>query len=102
MFKKYLILLSSLILFQCSLPEIEDVTPPEVVVAYPYDGAVISASINVRISAADDEEVTEVSAIQSAESDDDDYDADNVPIYIIQGAVGSESLYHVEHFCRRY
>ena len=60
MFKKYLLLIPILILFQCSLPEIEDVTPPEVVVAYPYNGAVISAAVDVRISAADDEEVTEV------------------------------------------
>ncbi|MEJ2542666.1 MAG: Ig-like domain-containing protein [Calditrichaceae bacterium] len=60
MFKKYFILLSMIILWQCSLPEIEDVTPPEVVVAYPYDGAVVSAPVDVRISASDDEEVTEV------------------------------------------
>ena len=60
MFKKYSLLLPVMILLQCSLPEIEDVTPPTVVVAYPYDGAVISATVDVRISAFDDEEVTEV------------------------------------------
>lgn len=60
MFKKFIILIPILFLFQCSLPEIEDVTPPEVTVAYPYNGAVISAPIDVRIFAADDEEVTEV------------------------------------------
>lgn len=60
MFKKYLMLLPLLIMFQCSLPDIEDVTPPEVVIAYPYDGAVISAQVNVRIGVLDDEEVTEV------------------------------------------
>lgn len=60
MLKKYFLLLPVMILLQCSLPEIEDVTPPTVVVAYPYDGAVISATVNVRISAFDDEEVKEV------------------------------------------
>ncbi|HEM49090.1 MAG TPA: hypothetical protein ENO27_02650, partial [Caldithrix sp.] len=60
MLKKYIYLLPIIILLQCSFPEIEDVTPPTVVVAYPYDGAVISANVNARISAFDDEEVSEV------------------------------------------
>lgn len=60
MLKKYFLLLPVMILLHCSLPEIEDVTPPEVLVAYPYNGAVISSSVNVRIFAADDEEVSEV------------------------------------------
>ena len=58
--KKYLILLPLIFLFQCSLPEIDDVTPPTVAVTYPYDGAVISATVDVRISAFDDTEVKEV------------------------------------------
>ena len=60
MYKKYFLLLPFIVLTQCSLPEIEDVTPPTVVVAYPHDGAVISATVDVRISAFDDNEVTEV------------------------------------------
>lgn len=83
MFKKYFLLLPIIFLMQCSLPDIEDVTPPVVVVAYPYDGAVISATVDVRISAADDEEVTEawyyLDGVESATVNDAPYEIELNP-----------------------
>lgn len=60
MFKKYFVLIPLLLPLQCSLPDIVDVTPPVVTLAYPYDGVVISAPVDVRIAAQDDDKVTEV------------------------------------------
>lgn len=64
MLLKYVIpvLLISLILFQlqCSLPEPDDIDPPEVTVIYPYTGSVLSGNSTVVVSATDDEEVEKV------------------------------------------
>ena len=83
MLKKLFLLLPIIIMIQCSLPDIEDVTPPTVVVAYPYDGAVISATVDVRISAFDDEEVTEVwyylNGVESSSVTDDPYEIELNP-----------------------
>jgi hypothetical protein len=39
---------------QCSPPAEPDVTPPVVLVLYPYEGSVISGSVNVSVDASDD------------------------------------------------
>ncbi len=40
------------------------------------------------------------SAGGSAAENDDDYDAVDVSTDVIQGAIGSEYVYYVQHFCR--
>jgi len=60
MFKKVILLLPLIFILQCTLPEIQDITPPVAIVIYPYEGAVVSANVDVLISASDDEEVTKV------------------------------------------
>jgi hypothetical protein len=60
MFKKIAFVLPVFFILQCSLPEIDDITPPVTMLVYPYEGAVISEDIDVLISASDDNEVAEV------------------------------------------
>jgi chitinase len=60
MFKSVLLILPIIFLYRCSIPEPDDVTPPEVSIVYPYAGAVISDQVNIRIAAADNDKVTEV------------------------------------------
>jgi len=49
-----------LILTQCSIPDPSDVTPPTVLTVFPYEGAVVSANVEVVISAMDNQEVSKV------------------------------------------
>ncbi|MBD3226519.1 MAG: hypothetical protein GF313_17470 [Caldithrix sp.] len=44
----------------CSLPEPTDDIPPVTLMVYPYEGAVISSDITVRIDAHDDDEISKV------------------------------------------
>jgi len=55
-----LILMSFSLLTFCSYPEPRDVTPPLATVIYPYEGAVVSANVNVTIGASDDDEISKV------------------------------------------
>ena len=57
--KKLLILLSIFIV-ACSLPEPKDIIPPVVRVIFPYEGAVISDNVQFTIEASDDDQVKEV------------------------------------------
>lgn len=52
--------ISALFFIQCSLPEIEDVTPPVAYVIYPYENAIISSNIDVNIQAIDDSKISRV------------------------------------------
>jgi len=60
--KKHIVglLLLSFSIIQCSLPEITDVTPPTIAVVYPYEGAVISADVEVQILAVDTDAIEKV------------------------------------------
>lgn len=60
--KKYIagLLLLSFAIIQCSLPEIRDVAPPTIAVVYPYEGAVISADVEVQILAVDTDAIKKV------------------------------------------
>ncbi len=49
-----------LVLNQCTLPEPQDIVPPTVAVVFPYEGAVISANINVNILAVDSDKIKKV------------------------------------------
>ena len=61
MFKKiFLFIPFLLVLNQCSLPQMQDVIPPTVAVIFPYEGAVISANINVNILAVDSDKIKKV------------------------------------------
>jgi len=58
---KYIFLLIPLFLvFQCSLPEPDDEIPPQTVVIYPYEGAVISNNIEVNVQASDNDKISKV------------------------------------------
>jgi len=58
--KAPLLLALLLLLIQCDIPEISDITPPEVTIIYPVGGVILSANTNVVIGAADDDIVTKV------------------------------------------
>ncbi len=49
-----------LVLNQCTLPQPSDIVPPTVAVVFPYEGAVISANINVNILAVDSDKIKKV------------------------------------------
>ncbi len=55
-----MLLLASIALFQltCSLPEIEDITPPVVLLVYPFSGSVITDTVRITIESTDDKAVT--------------------------------------------
>ena len=54
------IFIITLFIVQCSLPELDDVTPPAAYVIYPYENAVISSDVDVYIQAIDDNKVSKV------------------------------------------
>ena len=61
MFKKTVLLfIISLMTIQCELPSANDIIPPIPVLIYPYEGAVISTNIEVRVEASDNKDVKKV------------------------------------------
>jgi hypothetical protein len=60
LYKRLTILFFSLLLLQCTIPEVEDVTPPAVGLLYPYDGSVVSGGIIVSVQATDDRGVESI------------------------------------------
>jgi hypothetical protein len=56
MFKRIFYLVTfSLFLLQCDIPELNDIIPPTVSIAYPTEGTVLSANTQIKIEAFDDE-----------------------------------------------
>ena len=56
----FIFLLMLMLMTQCSIPDPDDITPPVVVVIYPYDGSVVSGAINISIESADDDKIEKV------------------------------------------
>ena len=46
--------------WNCSLPPIDDITPPVILIVYPANGAVVAGNIKIAIESTDDEEVDKV------------------------------------------
>lgn len=46
--------------WRCSLPTLDDVTPPTVLIIYPYEGSVLSGTVNISIESNDDKEIIKV------------------------------------------
>jgi Big-like domain-containing protein len=68
MLKKYLfIFMISLLVLQCELPTPIDILPPVPVLVYPYEGAVISKDIKVRVEASDNKKIKKVWAYLDGE-----------------------------------
>jgi len=56
MLKKLVLLITlSLSIWQCDIPELDDITPPAVSIVFPTDGIVLSANTQIKIQAYDDE-----------------------------------------------
>jgi len=78
--------ISVFLLQQCSLPDIQDVTPPVVAIIFPADGSAVSGTSKIVASATDNKEVKEIkvyvdgSVVASAQSNGIRYDWDTTPI----------------------
>ncbi len=56
----FALVLALILLNACSYPEPRDVVPPIVRVIFPYEGAVISANVDINVQASDDNAIQEV------------------------------------------
>ena len=58
--RRFLVFLPLLFVWQCTLPEPSDIIPPLTAVIYPYEGAVLSANVEINIQASDNSEISKV------------------------------------------
>ncbi len=58
--KSFFLFMIGLLAIQCDLPTADDIIPPIPVLIYPYEGAVVSENIQVRVEASDNKKVKKV------------------------------------------